>query len=146
VERPKGTSWKLVLGVLVALPLLLALVLSQWLGTPQEQLDQDYVFSRLEVPRVPATSLNSLAYGQLFFVRLDLTAEARKTFLRSLAGFAVERGLSVKPISLKLERPWWDPPDQEEGTFWKRGEVTIWNPDSQPESFYAVVLQPKETP
>ncbi len=87
--------------------------------------------------------LESLAYNRLFFIRLELEEGPRREFLRSLSEFGVTRGVPEKPISLKLERPWWDPEEKQEGTAWKRGEVTIWNPDNRPDLFYAVLATQK---
>ncbi len=65
---------------------------------------------------------------------------ARQSFLRSLAPFSVARGPAEKPISFHLEREWWSPPEGEDGTVWQRDQTTIWNADSQPSTFYAVVV------
>lgn len=142
-ELPKPVGWKPVLLSLLGLPLGLALVLTLWLGTPQEQLSSEAAFAKLGLSPVATRRLESLAYNRLFFVRLEFEEEPRHEFLRSLSQFEVTRGVPEKPISLKLERPWWDPAEKQEGTFWKRGEVTIWNPDNRPDLFYAVLATEK---
>ena len=142
-ELPKPVGWKPVFLTLLGLPLGLVLVLSLWLGTPQEQLPSETAFAKLGLPAVGARRLESLAYNRLFFVRIELDEGPRREFLRSLSEFEVTRGVPQKPISLKLERPWWDPAEKQEGTAWKRGEVTIWNPDNRPDLFYAVLATEK---
>ena len=138
-EPPKSpVGWKTVLLVLIGLPLGLALSLSVWLGTPQERLASNETFAKLGLPAVPTRRIESLAYNRLFFVRLEFDEVQGREFLRALSGFVVSRGVPEAPISLKLERPWWDPPARQEGTLWERGEVSVWNPDSRPDVFYAV--------
>ncbi len=134
-------SWKVVVGLLVGLPLLFTLVLLRWLGTPREGFEPSYIFARLSVTPVETVSTHSLAYGNLLFIRLELDEGARKALLPSLSSFQVSRGKAEKPIALKLERAWWNPPEGEQGTLWRNGGVSIWNPDSRPDIFYAVVLQ-----
>lgn len=121
----------------------LALLLTGWLGTPQERFTEEETFAKLGLPSVPVRQYESLAYNRLFFVRLELDDAPRRDFLRSLSDFEVTHGVPEKPISLKLERAWWDPPDKQEGTTWKRGEVTVWNPDTRPDLFYAVLATEK---
>lgn len=133
-------SWKTVVGLLVLLPFLFALVLSQWLGTPRERVEEQEVFSLLRVAPVRTVSNHSLVYGQILFSRIELTGGERTEFLRALSDFEVSRGVAERPISLKLERMWWSPPGGEEGTYWKREEATIWSPDRYPETFFVVVL------
>ena len=140
---PEARSWKLVLLLLLGLPLLSALVLARWLETPRESFPPSEVFSRLGLPEVSTTSMHSLSYGNLFFIRMTLDDEPRKDLLRSLTGFEVSRGEAEKPIALELEREWWSPPRKQQGTTWTREDITVWNPDSEPETFYAVVLQGK---
>lgn len=129
--------------MLIGLPFVLALTLATWLGTPRESLDNATVFAQLGLPEV-ACRQQSLAYGELLFVRLDLAPESRVAFLQALAdpAFAVSRGRPQKPIALKLERDWWNPPEKQEGTLWKRDRVAIWNPDSESHAFFAVVERP----
>jgi hypothetical protein len=129
-----------VITLLIALPLLSAVLLARWLDTPRENYSPEEVFARLELPPVPTTSLHSLAYGNLLFVRLQVDDSARKALLRSLSSYEVSRGEAEKPISLELEREWWSPPRQQPGTRWTRGEVTVWNADHQADFFYAVVF------
>ena len=128
-----------VLVLLIGFPFRFSLVLSRWLGTPQESLGHDQVFAQLTVPFVPTSSVDSLAYGNLLFVRLQMLEASRGELLRSLNGFETSRGPLKKPISLELERPWWSPPKGQEGTYWVRSAVTVWNPDGQPDTFYAVI-------
>lgn len=139
-KRRASISWKPVLALLILLPLLFASILSSWLGAPREALQPAAAFAALGVPEVRADSLDSLAYGKMLFVRLQVSDEARTSFLRSLAPFSVARGPAEKPISFHLEREWWSPPEGEDGTVWQRDQTTIWNPDSQPSTFYAVVV------
>lgn len=139
-KRPSTTSWKLVVVLLIVIPFAFAFVLSNWLGAPKEALAPEATFAALGLPQVPTESLDSLAYGKMLFVRLKLSGQPRANFLRSLTPFTVSRGQADKPISFHLEREWWSPPEEEEGTLWQRDKTTIWNPDSQPSTFYAVVL------
>jgi hypothetical protein len=137
----QGANWKWVLGVLVGLPLLVALFLSRWMGTPREGFDSAYVFAEMNLPPVTTTSLQSLAYGNLLFARIEVAEQDRAAFLRSLSAFEVSRGRVDKPVSLKLEREWWNPTLDEEGTGWKQGPTSLWNPDSKPDLFFVVVQQ-----
>jgi hypothetical protein len=143
-RTPAGANWKPVLASLLFLPLLLALVLSRWLGTPRETFDGKAVFAQLGLAPVPVAGLHSLAYSKLFFARIRTEPQQRAALLRSLAALRVSRGKADKPIALELERPWWDPPEGVEGTYWRAGGTTVWNPDSLPDLFYAVVLLPGE--
>lgn len=139
-KRRASVSWKPVLAVLLLLPLLFAYILSAWLGAPREALQPTAAFSALGVAPVPTESLDSLSYGKMLFVRLKVSGEARTTFLRSLASFTVSRGPAEKPIAFQLQREWWSPPEREDGTSWRKDRISIWNPDSQPSTFYAVVV------
>lgn len=139
---PKPVSSKPVLLSLLGLPLILTLGLTLWLGTPKEQVPVQQAFAKLGIPAVPAVRVESLAYNRLFFVRLDLEEGPRRDFLRNLTDFEVSRGVPEKPIALKLERTWWDPPLDQEGMRWTKGDVTVWNADSRPETFYIVLATP----
>lgn len=139
---PKPVSSKPVLLSLLGLPLILTLGLTLWLGTPKEQVPAQQAFAKLGIPAVPAVRVESLAYNRLFFVRLDLEEGPRRDFLRSLTDFEVSRGVPEKPIALKLERTWWNPPLEEAGMRWTKGNVTVWNADPRPEVFYIVLATP----
>ena len=118
-------------------------MLSLWLGTPQEKALPSQVFAKLGLPEFPTERVESLAYNRLFFVRLEFDESARRDFLRALTDFQVGRGVPEKPVSLRLERPWWDPPLESQGTVWSRGDVTVWSPDDRPGLFYVVLATQK---
>ncbi len=138
-SAPAGAvSWKPVLALLVLVPLAFAVLLSSWLGTPRERVEPSEVFALMRLPLVATQSIDSMAYGRLTFTRLEFADEPRKAFLRSLSELDVDHGRAQTPTSFDLDRPWWTPP-KEEGTRWRRRGLVVWNPDSQPATFYVVV-------
>lgn len=141
-SKAKGVSWKPVLACLVGLPFLLALALSVWLGTPQEQYTPEVVFQRLGIDPVEGAALRSLEYGGLLFVRFDFdqTQAGVEGLANSLAAFESSQGLAGKPITLDLERPWWTPSSSAQGTKWHRDRTTFWRDDSEPTTYYAVAV------
>ena len=139
---PKPVNSKPVLLSLLGVPLVLTIALTLWLGMPQEQVPVAQVFAKLGLPEIPARKIESLAYNRLFFVRLDLEDGPRRELLQTLTDFEVSRGVPEKPISLELERTWWDPPLEQEGMKWTKGDVTVWNADPRPETFYIVLATP----
>ena len=139
VESPKPVSWVPVLIALVGLPLAAAAILAFGMGNPQKTSRSETVWAALQIPAVTTSEFEALEYKELLFSRLVLgDPEARKQFLLSIKDYEVGRGRAVKPISFDLKRDWWDPPDKESGTFWKRGKNMIWNPDSRSECFFVV--------
>lgn len=139
--KNKPVSWVFVLGVLIGLPLLSAIVLSRWLGVPSELNESQPIFTQLGLSEVGLTEQNSLQYGQLFFCRLRVTPDELKKFVDQLQSFETREGKPQRPITLKLERAWWDPDEMAVGTTWSKGPITLWSPQKQPDLFYGAVRQ-----
>lgn len=139
--KPKTTSWILVLALLLGFPLLLSLALTHWLGVPDETQKANLIFERLSLAEVPTLEQHSLNYGRLYFARLRLRPEGVKPFYQQLQALETSHGRAEPPISLKLEREWWDPSETELGTYWRFDRVTLWSPDDYPDLIYAVVRE-----
>ncbi len=133
------TSWVAVVLFLIAVPFAMSLFGSMWLGVPKESHQGDELFSRLDLKPVPLSERESLLYGKLFFCRLRFEPEHLGEFLAQLEDFDSKTGTPEKPISLQLERAWWDPNPQSEGRFFVKGALTLWSPLQEPELFYGVV-------
>lgn len=82
---------------------------------------------------------DSLRFGHLFFCKIRVEPESLAGFRTELSTFQSSVGVARKPISLKLERDWWQPPTDVEGTYWEKDRVTLWSPKDQPDLFYGVV-------
>lgn len=124
--------------LLIGFPILCSLALRYGLGVPAEQQDSAELFSTLGLSEVALVERNSLLYGNLFFCRIRVQAESLAPFVGQLEGFEQSQGAPEKPISLKLEREWWNLPEGE-GQYWKNKTVTLWSPLAQPDLFFAVV-------
>lgn len=137
--KNKSVSWVFVLGVLIGLPLFLAIAMSKWLGVPSELNEPQVIFTQLRMSDVEVTEQNSLQYGKLFFFRLRVAPDELKKFVDQLQSFETREGKPQRPITLKLERAWWDPDELAEGTTWSKDLVTLWSPQKQPDLFYGAV-------
>ena len=124
--------------MLIGLPLLIAGGLSFWLGVPEENHDTNHLFERLQLTEVALAQKDSLQYGNLFFCKVQIEKDSLPAFLHQLESLETSTGPTEKPIALKLERPWWDPPHKTEGTYWRQPAVTLWSPKGSPGLFYAV--------
>jgi hypothetical protein len=137
--EPRTTSWKLVLLILFGMPLVAAFGMRMWLGVPTESQEGDEVFVRMDLSPVSLIERESLWFGNLFFCRMRISSDDLALFRQQLEEFETSRGVPEKPISLKLERAWWDPDDKVEGRFFRRSRTTLWTPEEQPDLFYVVV-------
>lgn len=145
IDNSHSTSWRWVLALLLGTPLFLAWVLRAWLGVPEEKQSAQAVFQRLGLKPVPLSEHHSLQYGNIFFCRLALSVEGEQAFYSQLSGFVSKEGTPQKPLSLKLERPWWDIDSKLNGTTRTREGVTLWSPAGHSRLIYATV-EGTETP
>ena len=118
--------------------MLLAGSLSFWLGVPAESHNTTDLFQLLQLSEVDLVQKDSLQYGNLFFCKIQVEADSLPNFLAQLDTMQMTRGSAEKPIALELERPWWDPPPNTPGLYWRKKAVTIWSPKDYPDIFYAV--------
>lgn len=139
-QEPRTVSWKLVLGILFGLPLLMSFAMWSWLGTSR-QGDQGQLFARMHLEPVPAVDFQSIEYQEIWFGRMELEAAARERFLAQLGPFETSTGRPEGPLRLKLKREWWDIPRDKEGRRWARSNATIWSTDDRPDVFYMVVTR-----
>lgn len=143
-QRPKNktTPWILVLCIIVVFPFMTAYTMNSWLGVPEESNQTEETFSYLGFESVPVLEHRSLLYNRLYFSRLHLQPDGLQGFYRQLSDHEPSGGKADSPISFKIEREWWDPELDVDGTTWSWGEVTLWSPDGHPELVYIVVRVP----
>ena len=138
-SSPPTRPWWWTLIILIAIPLLLSTILRFWIGVPTEVAASDQLFERLQIANVEVREANSLQFGKMFFCRFQVEPDSLSTLRTHFEDYEQSVGLPEKPISLKLDRPWWDPDLTVEGTTWHRDLVTVWSPKDHPDLFYAVV-------
>lgn len=137
-SEKRYTSWVLVLVLLLGLPLLSSLALRFWLGVPQENHQAEQISGQLGLESLELAEQDSLHFGHLFFARFRMKPEAVGSLHSQLEGWQTRLGLPEQPITLDLERSWWDPDATQSGTTWIKDEVQIWSPFQQNDLFYAV--------
>lgn len=142
--KPATVHWFPVVGVLFALPLILAFVLSRWLGTPSEAIQSERVLSPLGLVVGDGSQYQGLEYSGLVFVRVDLSVEDLESWLQVLSGFPIREATVEEPISLKIDRPWWDPPAQTPGRMWEIPGGFLWSSIEAPQTCYLVLMERKE--
>lgn len=141
-EKGKPASWILVLAFLLGFPLLFAVLLRGWLGVPNEELAPEEAFTEIRLNPVSLQEYHSLYYGNLLFVRFRVDPEELAQLVSQMDDWESVEGPADKPITLELERPWWDPPKNENGVLRREGAVSVWNSLRQPDLFYAVAERP----
>lgn len=142
----KKTSWVVVWLLLLGLPLLSAFILSQWMGVAVESRESAPIFEQLNLEEVPLLEQQSLVYGNLYFCRLRLKPEGVKPFYDQLAHLPTKEGKPEPPISLRLQREWWDPDSTLDGVYRTYDRVTLWAPKEYPDLVYGVVKVEGDAP
>lgn len=110
-----------------------------WLGVPTENLESSQVLQRLGLAPTRLVEAESLEFGKMFFCKLRVPPNELEEFRQGLSAFEVSEGRPRRPISFKLERPWWNVNNKADGKCWEKDSVTLWSPLKEPEVFYGVV-------